>query len=104
MGVHGSDSANAWRHLAEVSTGLNRFSCLMIGGWQIARDRDNPGNLLDQPLPVKYHIDRQNGLDGPALLTRLDEAIRNNLQAHATAIVHSYGNSAFPPNPYLTCC
>lgn len=99
VGVHGSDSANAWRHLAEVSTGLNRFSCLMIGGWQIARDRDNPGNLLDQPLPVKYHTDRQNGLDGPALLTRLDEAIRNNLQAHATAIVHSYGQLGLPAEP-----
>ena len=63
MGVHASDAANAWRNLARVSSGHNVFACLMIGAWQVARDRNQPGNLLASPLPVKYHLDRLTATD-----------------------------------------
>ncbi len=96
VGVHASDSANAWRNLAGVSSGRNAFACLIIGAWQVARDRDNPGNLQDTPLPVKYHLDRLAGLDGETLLVRLEDAIQNNLQGHATAIVQQYGSLSLP--------
>lgn len=47
IGLHASDSANAWRNLAQVSKGRNVFACLIIGAWQVARDRDaSPGNLM----------------------------------------------------------
>lgn len=99
VGVHASDSANAWRNLARVSSGRNVFACLIVGAWQVARDRDVPGNLMDTPLPVKYHLDRLVGLNGDGLLARLDDAIRNNLQAHATAIVQRYAELSLPPEP-----
>ena len=54
VGVHASDAANAWRNLARVSTGRNVFACLIIGAWQVARDRDYPGNFLKEPLPVQF--------------------------------------------------
>jgi hypothetical protein len=96
VGVHASDAANAWRNLARVSTGRNVFACLIIGAWQVARDRGNPENLLASPLPVKHHLDRLSKTDADGLLAQLDEAIQNNLQAHATAIVHRYGELSLP--------
>ena len=96
VGVHASDSANAWRNLARVSSGRNIFACLIIGAWQVARDRDVSGTLQQDPLPVKYHLDRMAGLDGDALLAKLDEAIQNNLQGHATAVVQRYSELSLP--------
>lgn len=96
VGVHASDSANAWRNLARVSTGRNVYACLIIGAWQVARDRDVPGNLLESPLPAKYHLDRLSDLDSDSLLSKLDDSIQNNLQAHATAIVRRYGELSMP--------
>ena len=68
----------------------------MIGAWQVARDHGNPGNLLASPLPVKHHLDRLSKTDAEGLLVQLDEAIQNNLQAHATAIVHRDGELSLP--------
>lgn len=96
MGVHASDAANAWRNLARVSSGRNVFACLILGAWQVARDRNYPGNMLGEPLPVKHHLDRLTVNDADGLLARLDEAVQNNLQAHATAIVHRYGQLSLP--------
>jgi len=93
-GVHASDAANAWRNLAKVSSGRNVFACLIIGAWQVARDRG--GNLLANPLPAKHHLDQLAKTDVEGLLSLLDEAIQNNLQAHATAIVHRYGELSLP--------
>ncbi len=96
VGVHASDAANAWRNLASVSSGRNVFACLIIGAWQVARDRNQPGNLLASPLPVKYHMDRLTATDADGLLAQLDAAIQNNLQGHATAIAQRYGELSLP--------
>lgn len=97
IGVHASDSANAWRNLARISKGRNVYACLIIGAWQVARDRDvSPGNLMAEPLPVKYHLDRISVTDAEGLLAKLDEAVQNNLQGQATAIAHRYGELALP--------
>lgn len=96
MGVHASDAANAWRNLATISSGNNVFACLMLGAWQVARDRSQPGNLLATRLPSKYHLDHLTATDADGLLTQLDEAIQNNLQGHATAIAQRYGELSLP--------
>jgi hypothetical protein len=96
VGVHASDAANAWRNLAKVSSGRNIFACLIIGAWQVARDRDQPGNLLANKLPSKYHLDRLTTTDADGLLVQLDDAIQNNLQGHATAIAQRYGELSLP--------
>ena len=99
VGVHASDAANAWRNLARVSTGRNQFACLIIGAWQVARDRTIAGNLMSDALPGTYQLDRITERDADGLRTALDDAIRNNLQGHATAIVYRYGQLDLPAEP-----
>ncbi len=96
VGVHASDAANAWRHLASVSSGTNVFACLIIGAWQVARDRNYPGNFLPEPLPLQFHLGRITANDADSLLAKLDESIQNNLQAHASAVVQRYGEMSLP--------
>jgi hypothetical protein len=96
VGVHAADSANAWRNLARVSTGRNVFACLIIGAWQVARDREQSPNLLRDSLPSKYQLDAVRTDDADSLLAMLDEAIGDNLQGKATAIVHRYGELSMP--------
>lgn len=69
----------------------------LVGAWQVARDRSYPGNLLAEPLPAKHHLNRLSGLDSDALLVKLDEAVQNNLQAHATAVVQKLSETSLPP-------
>src|SRR5258708_20713254 len=39
IAVHGCDSANAWRNLSRAGNARNKVVCLILGGWQVARDR-----------------------------------------------------------------
>jgi len=101
IGVHASDSANAWRNLARVSNARNTFACLILGAYQVALDRTQRGGdfLNWSPVPVKWHLDRIKSAEADALLREADEAIRQNLQAHAAAIVSRYGELGHAPRP-----
>lgn len=101
IGVHAGDSANAWRNLARVSNPRNRFSCLILGAYQVALDRVNRGGdfLSWAPLPVPYHLQQIVDKTPEGLRAELEEAIRGNLQARAGAIVHRYGELGHPPRP-----
>ncbi len=101
IGVHASDSANAWRNMARVSNARNTFACLILGAYQVALDRVNRGGdfLKWQPLPVKYHLDQVKATEPEVLLREADEAIRQNLQARVAAIVHRYGELGHAPKP-----
>ncbi len=101
IGVHACDSACAWRNLARASNARNTFACLILGAYQVALDRSaRGGDFLDwSPLPVKWHLDQVKSTDPEALLHEADEAIRQNLQAHAAAIIHRYGELGHEPRP-----
>lgn len=101
IGVHACDSAGAWRNLARVSNARNTFACLILGAYQVALDRTSRGGdfLNWSPLPVKWQLDKVKSADAEALLREADEAIRQNLQAHAAAIVHRYGELGHAPRP-----
>lgn len=103
VGVHASDSANAWRNMARVCQGQSQFACLMIGAWQIARDRSYPGNLLKEPLPAKHHVDRVAGSTAEELLAQMDTAVTNNMQGQATAIAHRFGQLKLPADALFSC-
>lgn len=102
IGVHASDSANAWRNMARVSRGRNVFACLILGAWQAAHDRTNQGGdfLKWDPVPAAWHLRSiKEAKDPGKLLGMLDEAIRENLQARASAIVHQIGQLGQPAGP-----
>jgi len=101
IGVHACDSACAWRNLARVSNARNTFACVILGAYQVALDRTQRGGDFQNwpPLPVKSHFARIQTPEAHALLREADEAIRQNLQAQATAIVSRYGELGFAPRP-----
>lgn len=97
IGVHASDAANAWRNLANTANGRNLASCLIMGSWVIARDRGN--RLLDVTLPTPYLLGTVKSKDQKTLLADLENDIRENQQAHATAIVHRMGELKMEARP-----
>jgi hypothetical protein len=101
IGVHASDSANAWRNLARVSNARNTFACLILGAYQVALDRTARGGDFQHwdPLPVPRHVEEIKETTAEGLLRLADEAIRQNLQGHAAALVHRYGELGHAPRP-----
>ncbi|HEV7926083.1 MAG TPA: hypothetical protein VGR14_12045 [Verrucomicrobiae bacterium] len=99
IGVHASDSANAWRNMALVSNARNCFASLILGAYQVALDRvARGGDFLNwQPLPLPQHLAQIKETGEEDLLRELDEAIRGNLQARAAAVVQRYGDLGHPP-------
>jgi hypothetical protein len=101
IGVHASDSANAWRNMARVSNARNSFASLILGAYQVALDRTNRGGDFQnwQPLPIERHLNEVKSKDADGLLREADEAIRGNLQGKVTAVVHRYGELGHAPRP-----
>ncbi len=101
IGVHASDSANAWRNLASVSSGRNVYACLILGAWQVAKDRANRGGdfLNWNPVPSERFIGRVKESTPEALIAQLNEGVRANLQSRAAAVVHQYGKLGHPAKP-----
>jgi len=99
IGVHACDSANAWRNLSRVGNPRNCVASLILGAYQVAFDRiDRGGDFLHwQPLPVAGQVDSIKTTDPASLLREAEEAVRGNLQAHASAIVHRYGQLGHEP-------
>jgi hypothetical protein len=99
IGVHACDSANAWRNLALTANTRNCFASLILGAYQVALDRTARGGdfLHWEPFPLARHLDQIKTSDPAALLQQADEAIRGNLQAHAAALIHRYGELGHPP-------
>ncbi len=101
VGVHASDSVHAWRNLAQVSHGHHAVACLILGAWQVARDRRASGQaFMDwQPLPTASLLASVAKTDPSKLLTELDTAISNNLQGHAIALVQQMATLGQAPEP-----
>jgi hypothetical protein len=103
IGVHASDSANAWRHMAKSSTTHHTMACLILAGFQVARDRvDRGGKFLE--WKARPYAEQLVGLDqktGEQLLGDLDGAIREQDQAQACALTHAYGAKGGEVRPML---
>ncbi|MDB6136312.1 MAG: hypothetical protein JWM59_4555, partial [Verrucomicrobiales bacterium] len=105
IGVHASDSVNAWRNLSRVSQGRNVHACLILGAWQVARDRAGRPELVSaSPLPTEYHVREYAGVsDSAQLVDKLHEAIRGNLQGHASAVIQRIADLKLPEEPVFQC-
>jgi hypothetical protein len=97
IGVHASDSVNAWRNIARVSNRTNSVVGLILSGWQVASDRGFvPTIATAQPRPELEQVERITARDQVSLLAELDDAIRQQDQARACAVVHVYGVQDYP--------
>jgi hypothetical protein len=101
IGVHACDSANAWRNLSRAGNARNKVVCLLLGAWQVARDRsDRGGNFLTwQPYPREDARLEVRKLANDRLLPSLEDAIRNRSQIRAAALVARYLETNQPVRP-----
>jgi hypothetical protein len=99
IGVHASDSANAWRNIARVSNPRNTMVSLILGGYQAALDRINRGGdfLNWKPYPVAEARARIKAKEAKALLQEAEDAIRNRDQVKVCAVVYRYGELGHAP-------
>jgi hypothetical protein len=92
IGLHATDSANAWRNIARVSNWRNTASALILGAFQVGLDRVQRGGdfLKWEAYPRKEHREKITITDAAALLREADGAIREKDQGRAAASVQRY--------------
>jgi hypothetical protein len=96
IGVHASDSANAWRNIARVSNQRNRAASLIVGAYHTAGQFQYVTKDL---YPYTHLLEEIETTDPQQLLGQAEEAIRGNDQARACAVIHRYGELNLPPRP-----
>jgi len=101
IGVHASDAVNAWRNMARVADPRNAAACLILAGYEVARDRQARGDeLLKAPArPLAEYAEAVKPTDARTLLAEAEAAIRANQQEIASALVHRYGELGHDPSP-----
>ena len=95
-GVHASDAANAWRHIAAVSGQRNAVASLIVGAYHTAGQ--NGGQLKD-PYPLAEHLETIKTTDAAELLKATETAVKAQDQATACALVQKYGALGHPARP-----
>jgi hypothetical protein len=98
VGVHASDAANAWRHIARVSHGRNRMASLVVGAYHTA---GQARWVNSEAYPTSEQLEQVRGTDPAALLRDLDAAIREKDQFRACAVVTRYGRLDADVRPVL---
>lgn len=96
VGVHASDSANAWRHIAEVSNPRNTVASLIVGAYHTAGQIHHQNK---EPYPFAEQLEKVKGTDAAGLLKQAEGAIRDKDQFGACAVVHRYGTLGHDPRP-----
>ncbi|CAN5237033.1 hypothetical protein BH11PLA2_BH11PLA2_35900 [soil metagenome] len=95
VGVHASDSSNAWRNIARVSNARNTFASLIVGAYHTAGQ--SAGMNLDALPQAK--IDSVDLKDPAAMLKAIDSAVLAKDQLLARTLAQSYGDAGYKPQP-----
>jgi hypothetical protein len=96
VGVHASDSANAWRNIARVSSPRNIVASLIVGAFHTA------GQIKwasAKPYPWAEHLETVTAKESKQLLDQLESAIKSREQGRACAIVQRCGELDLDPRP-----
>jgi hypothetical protein len=96
VGVHASDSANAWRNIARVSNARNTFASLICGAYHTSGQN---GGQRNEPYPPPEQLAKVETKDADRLLQLTEAAIKEANQAGAAALVHRYGELGHPARP-----
>jgi hypothetical protein len=99
IGVHASDSANAWRNIARAANPRNTFASLIMAAYQVSFDRtDRGGDFLKwDPYPRAEAREKVTAKDADTLLKDAEGAIKEKNQELACATVHRYGEQGHDP-------
>ncbi len=96
VGVHASDSANAWRNIARVGNHRTAVASLIVGAFHTA---GQTGKQMKEPYPTAEHLDLVKVKDADALLREAQSAITGKEQARAAAAIHRYSRLEASPKP-----
>ncbi len=94
-GVHGSDAANAWRHMIGHANDLNQKVGLLVSAWHTGRYDEWRGNAY----PMEEHFELIKSDKAAELLGVCEEAIRGNDQPTAAAAIFRYGDLGYDVGP-----
>jgi hypothetical protein len=97
VGVHASDSANAWRNIAHVTDTRNTVASLIVGACHTG-GQSKP-NQDSRPRPLPEDLEKVKTTDPGTLLRNVESAVKSNDQGRACALVHHYGELGHPPRP-----
>jgi hypothetical protein len=95
-GVHASDAANAWRHIAQVSSPRNTIASLIVGAFHTA---GQSGGQLKDPYPLADNLNQLKTSDPAELIKLTEQAVKGQDQAMACALVQKYGDLGHPARP-----
>lgn len=98
VGVHASDSMNAWRNIARVSPHFNALTGLIVAGYHLSHQSGREWKPFDS-TPITERNLQIAGETPVALLGELEGAIRDNNQARAAVLVHRYGERGYAVRP-----
>jgi hypothetical protein len=96
VGVHASDSANAWRNIARVSNRRNAVASLIVGAFHTGGQYSR---LNAAPFPLPDQLEKITATDPQALVAELHAAVKEKDQFRASALVHRYGQLGHAPQP-----
>lgn len=101
VGVHASDAVNAWRNMSRVANPRNAAACLILAGYEVARDRQSRDAdfLKWTPRPLADVLEAVKTTEPKRLLNETESAILANQQEIASALVHRYGTLGYDPAP-----
>jgi hypothetical protein len=100
VGVHASDSMNAWRNIARVSNRYNAMASLIVAGYHLAAATGRTWKPLT-PDALREQQTESKTTDGASLLREIDAAIRENDQARAASLARRYGDQGHNARPLL---
>ncbi|HTN73961.1 MAG TPA: hypothetical protein VL096_01895 [Pirellulaceae bacterium] len=100
MGVHASDTTNAWRNMIRVVGDRHRAAGLMLAAANVAQSArwaaSLPTSMLhDVPYPHAAQLAAVSTTDSAKLLDELSHAIEANEQLNACAVVQRYGELGY---------
>jgi hypothetical protein len=96
VGVHASDAANGWRHIAKVAAARNTFASLIAAAYHTA---GQAGWQMSKPYPLVEDVEKVEAKDAEKLVAALDEALRGKDQRRAAAVAARYGELGHDAKP-----
>ena len=96
VGVHASDSANAWRNIGRVGNRRNAIAGMIVGAYHTA---GQSGSLNAKAYPLAEHLETVRNVAPDALLAEADAAVKAKDQSRACALIHRYGELGRPARP-----